>query len=112
MNTGELPPAAREWEGRTVRWMEWHVTPRSAHLEAVLPSEPCVCGSTDAPLMAGGLLLPNEGESFTTHQVKNSHRTGREYEVPVQVPAWPVLRLLAFRCQHCGAEEVLDPESS
>lgn len=106
-----LPPATREWDGHAVRWEPWEIAPRSVHLEAFAPTDPCDCGDERQPWMAPGLLLPNEGETFASTRVKQAKRSGREYNASVQVPAWPVLRLLAYRCRGCGIEWVLDPYS-
>src|SRR5699024_10523218 len=93
--------------GRDVIREPWTV---SAQAICLGPAERECCGSTAAPLFAAGRAQPLPGETFTATKPRRSgHREGMAVK-EVQVPAWAVYRLCAFRCPDCGCVDILDIE--
>lgn len=98
-----LPPL---WDGQRVKWGKFEP---SAGIQICPPPnrERCECGSTTPPLIASGRRQPEAGALMQSHKRKMG-RFGRWVYVPVDVPAWPVVDLCAFRCPGCGADDVWD----
>jgi hypothetical protein len=78
------------------------------------PKNPPTCAgcgtvSTRAEL-AHGKVSPLPGETFTGEGIITGD-DGLTKVGPVPVPAWPVLRLLAYRCETCRYIEIVDMEA-
>ncbi|GHD37428.1 hypothetical protein [Nocardiopsis kunsanensis] len=105
-----LAPALSDYtfhNGRTIVWEPWTV---SAQAICLGPAECERCGSTSTPLFAAGRAQPLPGETFpATKPRRSGHREGMAVK-EVQVPAWAVYRLCAFRCPGCGQVDILDIE--
>lgn len=100
-------PGYTHHQGRDVIWEPWTVSVQAICLG---PAERECCGSTAAPLFAAGRAQPLPGETFTATKPRRSgHREGMAVK-EVQVPAWAVYRLCAFRCSDCGCVDILDIE--
>lgn len=94
------------WDGRNVEWSDWEVLWTTA--EWHMPKEPCErCGNTDTPATCHGTLMPLVGETFVSTQTRRM-KSGREREVAITVPAWPVIGLIASRCRSCHLDTVRD----
>lgn len=92
-------------QGRTIAWEPWTVAP---HITCLGPQACEHCGSTAPRLAAAGRAQPLPGETFPAPRPRRAgHVHGGAYR-QVQVPAWPVYRLCAFRCPGCGHVDVLD----
>lgn len=107
----DLPP---RWDGRTVTWEPWRAP---ADMFVCPPArgrgrDRCTrCGSTAAQALTAGIVHPLPGDTVATDRVRRTSRTGREYvSGTMAVPAWPVIRLHAFRCPHCLHDTVWDCE--
>lgn len=102
----DLPPS---WDGQRVTWDRWLEVRGSLIAHAPADQTAChACGLIDDPLVAVGLVEPTPGATFSSVRVKRTRRSGRAYEATVDVPAWPCLDLVAFRCRGCGHDTVLD----
>ena len=102
---GDLPTLT-EWDGRQLEWDGWER--REVHL---CPPEAakCPCGYAGAPWMARALGHPRPGETTEGSTVRKSKRQpGRSFEIPKTVPAWPVWRVLAFRCVACRRTDLYE----
>lgn len=96
-----------EHGGRRVVWQPWE-QPRTFVCGPGVGANTCEeCGFAGWLLVAVGEVQPAAGDTFTSHE-KRSRRTGRMYGVDHQVPAWPVLQLVAFRCPQCALVAVYD----
>ena len=107
----DLPP---RWDGRIVKWSEWHTSPTfvCGPRGPVRASRCEGCGSTTSRATSRGTVCPLAGEMFETHEprVKRT-RSGREYvagTVTVARRARPGVRLFASRCPDCGLDTVVD----
>lgn len=99
-----LPPM---WDGHRVEWRDQRLA-LEPHICPPPPPRACSnCGTNRPPLMWIGLRHPLPGETFESTKRKTG-RWGTQLDVPVQVPAWPVLDLFAFRCPECPLDEVWD----
>lgn len=95
-------------DGRTIVWEPWIV---AAHITCLGPSACERCDSTGRPLFAVGRAQPLPGEMFTgTAPRRGGHQEGMAVK-QVQVPAWAVRRLCAFRCPGCAHVDVLDMDN-
>lgn len=105
----DLPPT---WDGQVVRWKPWQPT---EDIQICPPPKPvkCVrCKSTKPPLLAFGLVHPRPGATMTvTETVPSRRQPGASFERSKQVPAWPTLRLSAFRCPDCKLDDVWDRDT-
>lgn len=101
------PPDYTHHQGRTIVWEPWTMAIQATCLR---PSECERCGSADTPLFASARAQPFPGETFTATEPRRvGHQEGMAVK-EVEVPAWPVWRLCAFRCPRCGHVDVLDME--
>lgn len=100
-----LPPV---WDGRTVQWSSWEMPP-PMFICPPPKAPPCcpACGSQRERAMCHGVVAPLPGELFDSLKTVRL-RSGRCYDKPVKVAAWPVLRLLAHRCPDCHHDEIFD----
>lgn len=101
----DLPPA---WDGVPVEWSEW--SKGNTTLVHHIPLEQLACGecgALDEPSVSFGKRPVAAGETLTATRTKTTKR-GDKYEVPYEVPAWPVRDLIASRCRHCNHDVVTD----
>lgn len=105
-STPDLPTI---WDGRTVAWQGWTQTGPVFICRPHRRPEPCTsCKTTDQPAVNIGVVAPLPGETFTVPKTVTARRSGRVYDVDQQVPAWPVIELIAFRCPGCQLDTVWD----
>lgn len=101
----DLPP---QWDGEPVTWRPWHAARTTLQFHAPPEALACEqCGTVDEPAVARGSRPPADGATFTVSEPRRT-RSGREYVRRVQRPAWPVRDLTAYRCRHCGHDQVRD----
>lgn len=106
-DVAEEPPPLAEHDGRSVRWEDWEVAPEVVHLRQFGYPECERCGYDGQQWITTGLLLPHPGEMTMGTHIKRLP-SGRTYEKEHPVPAWPIRRLIAYRCPACGADLVYD----
>ena len=97
---GRLPVA---WDGKSTEWREG-LSPRGI---THIGDFPCGgCGSRSSEMESHVGVVARTG----TERVAKTKRTrsGREYGVTVEVPAWAIPRLHLNRCLDCGHTEVHD----
>jgi hypothetical protein len=105
-----LPPM---WDGLRVDW----TLQRNADRIFICPPPPmeerfCTsCGAEGGRTAWSGLVHPPDGETMPLEK-KIPMAGGRSRTVTVQVPAWPVIGLIAWRCGHCHLDEVWDMRSN
>jgi len=93
------------WDGQRVDWTM--TEPLEGQLFICPPPkerEACPgCGLRAEPVAWRGLVHPLEGATFriSSPTPKRPHRE-------VDVPAWPVIALYAWRCPNCRVDEVWD----
>lgn len=89
----DLPP---KWDGHSVEWHGWETPPRPfcAH-SRYSPDSPCcvTCGYIGEQVQNRGTVR----SEYVLQGISSSRRT-RSF----------VRNLTAFRCQHCGHDQVLD----
>lgn len=96
------------WDGENVEWRPW--CDLKSTLALHLPAEDLACrrcGTVDPPLICFGLRQPKPGQMFATDHLKTT-RSGHVYVITHDVPAWPVIDLIATRCRHCAHDTVND----
>lgn len=87
-------------------WQGWSETPTSMRFHS--PKERCDhCRSEQEPMVNLGLLHPKPGETFEVERSRRL-RSGRQWTELVDVSAWPVIHLAAFRCPECRCDQVHD----
>jgi hypothetical protein len=94
------------WDGRKVEWEGWttHQTTARFHL----PPEVCVaCGLSAEHSINLGRVHPLPEETYVVSLYKRLP-SGRTYDKGRELSAWPVVFLVAFRCQHCEHDTVWD----
>ncbi|UYM26626.1 hypothetical protein SEA_BAUER_77 [Arthrobacter phage Bauer] len=104
----DLPPS---WDGLKVAWDAWSDVRTTLPLH--LPAEDMACdkcGTVDEFLIAWGLRDPAE-PTCTTTRTKTT-RSGRKYDVQVEVPARPMRDIYAARCRHCSHDIVTDTRTN
>jgi len=102
----DLPPL---WDGRKVEWQGW--THYQSSMRFHRKPEKCDnCGDVSGvePSINLGIVAPLPGEKMTVPREVKSKRSGREYVRNVEVDAWPLIQLVAFRCANCGHDQVHD----
>jgi hypothetical protein len=104
----DLPVA---WDGRTVTWQGWDSTPIRLCPPPTDPRCHC-CGSTAEQPTNIGLVIPEPGDTMESERTKYTRRSGRAYSVKIEVRAWPLFRLVAFRCPDCGHDMVVDVDTT
>src|SRR2546423_10004495 len=92
---GELPPVVR-YDDRDVSWMDWSEVLPYTHAQFECED----CGYTGRVRFTVGIVHPQRGETFPMAELKGL-RSGRQYGRDVAHLAWPVRRLVAFRCMAC-----------
>jgi predicted RNA-binding Zn-ribbon protein involved in translation (DUF1610 family) len=100
----DLPPA---WDGQAVEWTEWEQRWTTMRLHTK-PDVCDFCGSTAEPGISLGLVQPKPGEQTTITRTVKAKRSGREYGREVDVDAWAIYWLAAFRCPGCSHDVVWD----
>ncbi len=101
------------WDGLRVEW----TLEREAHRVFICPPPPLEerfcssCGAEAGRTTWRGLVHPAPGETVPSER-KIPRSGGRTRSVTVQVPAWPVIALIAWRCGHCKLDEVWDMRSN
>ncbi|OLT26381.1 hypothetical protein BJF83_21510 [Nocardiopsis sp. CNR-923] len=67
------------------------------------PAPGCTrCGTREPGWFTVGEVDPRPGETFTdVRDLPSTRRPGRTRQVRVQVPAWPIARLIAVCCYGC-----------
>ena len=111
-----LPPTWDAADGRAIRWEPWQTlqvfvctvgerSPNDAY-------ECDRCGSSRQQETCVGAILPRRGEMFEiTEDVASKRVKDSSYTRTRRVPAWPVIRLVAFRCPDCGRIDIYDEEA-
>lgn len=98
----DMPPM---WDGRRVEWSEWD---DSRWFICPPPkADPCACGSTAPRVTSIGTVHPLPGEMVQGTRTKRL-KSGREYGIPTEVPAQPLIALHAERCVTCGLDTVYE----
>lgn len=100
----DLPPA---WDGAPVEWSEWSTGHTTLALHIPADKLACDhCGTVEEPSINFGKRPPEHPTVMTTRT--KTTRSGRKYEVPHEIPSWPIRDLIAARCRHCGHDTVHD----
>jgi len=94
-NPDDLPLDA---SATIIEWSEWQLSPPITHIEQKCGRKDC--GYVGLQWTSRGLAVPQPGETFTVDQPRHT-KSGREYLVQKEVPAWRVWRLHAFLCGQC-----------
>lgn len=101
----DMPPS---WDGVPVKWSEWSEVRTTLALHAKPEQLACrECGAVDESLVCFGTRPPPEGATELV-PVQRRTRSGKPYQVVEVNPAWPVRDLWAYRCRHCGHDQVED----
>lgn len=101
----DMPP---KWDGVPVTWTEWSGVRTTLALHLRPEQLACTaCGSIDERLVCFGKRPPDAGAVEVVPKLKRT-RSGKAYESMVEVPARPVRDLWAYRCRHCGHDQVED----
>lgn len=101
----DLPPS---WDGVPVEWSTWSQD-RTTIIHHAPPEQMACdqCGAVDEAMFSFGTRPPPDGATFSTTITKTT-RSGHQYESRRDVPAWPVMDLVAARCRHCWHDVVTD----
>lgn len=103
--TNDLPP---KWDGVPVTWGEWIDTRSSLDWHLPVTELACgQCGGLSGRMVCLGIRPPAEGATMTAEREKRT-KSGYIYTATVEVPAWPIIDLHAFRCRDCGHDTVHD----
>jgi hypothetical protein len=94
----DLPP---KWDGRPVEWEGWRNLETSMALH--LPVDDLTCRACGAI----GERAINSGKRLRTFRKEQRTKSGAIY-LSTQRYRRPVRDLFAFRCRHCGHDQVLD----
>ena len=94
----DLPP---KWDGQPVEWEGWINLETSMAIHSPLDDLTCrACGSIGEPSI-------NSGKRLQTFRTWKRTRSGHRY-LSNETHQRPIRDLWAFRCRHCGHDQVLD----
>ena len=101
----DMPP---KWDGVPVKWSEWSNVRTTLALHAKPETLACrECGTVDESMVCFGTRPPPEGAPELV-PVQRRTRSGKPYQSVEFNPARPVRDLWAYRCRHCGHDQVED----